>query len=1207
MRDIPCKCRNVCKQAVHHHFAAFRFPFPTAENSAWLADMQSRDPSSHPTVPVFASSARDARVRALRALGSISEPGSRTSRGVEGRRHANQGIGSDTSNRLDERSPAFSSVFHPSFPFPLARTAVPQAPIVHNQMVLAFVHMLLQMLAEKKDASGPSFVLSLTHMVGITGMPDVVSQTKALLLVFEILKCMPEEYNRRDPGRTRRDRSTVHLQQADTLLMLELTRTVVDQCDELMDLRVGCQAQTQTPEAREAGLKVKLAALQCLRSWSEHTTLEVGWVSPTEMMTGGVLGTLKRQASLVQRGQALPAEMYVLVLQIMTDSFRSHSFFTSDPKGPPGSPEEATLCKRAFGAMARLVVGMGRIVTPPKHPYADTEEAARSACDALTTLLQLHLAPMFQHYRDRLRGTSEGESELALFRELLQLLVQFTGHRDLSGVAEPPLELWYFLPELLDWQEAPSPEARAFLAEMVPALVETIHGQCAAPRSWGEREWGLAFMNRSARKSQAGQEAAGSGEETDWDHFMDKVYFRTSANDVIEAMASTWPEKHRPGEILYTIMTRCSSDPLAIEAVLLCLTGVARGLQSGDRYYDTEDEEKGEEGEGEGEEEGGYYGYQEAEGTRGGREEDEKLREERAEQRQPALWLGVLQASTSLQDPAECFYLWRAACVLIQELAHVYLKDLAAPSLVEHVISFLIRALGHRLTGSAAALALKRVVSATCSKAQGCLEAGKEGATKQRLIACLHQALILRPSRADDLSVLATQPAAYANVVEALVLLVLATVSAVNEHTAPVLLEQLGAVTVLVLDSGPAGGRASLAQVLVSIISGVRRGGGLSLIDTLLQRAWQPIDQVIFGPLTESENPSKAIDAACRVLGACLRAVTDKATFLPLLLTRLRPLIDLNMQVLERYREALTPAAALQHGRPAPQDMSEVLLWPAPVRFLRKVLAAGARTPVEGWWPAFQGATDSLCRLVSFGLAIKIGDEDESGNQVRRQYLVDFYAELFGFMRDMILVTLDGAPPTSLLAEDPICLRRGLEVAIMALDLPLENSLCLTKALAYLEAAFRLLSEDSVVSALHDLSPRLVLALFKMLVSTANMPTNVKRATADVLYNALFVDGRGGSTRVSLLFQEALSILLASEGMTHLRSLLGKDNAAVDWLRQSFSAVLREAPVGPPKRVLMDLVKCFAGLGRNEMTLEEVRESVERNQASASIFPDLAM
>ena len=693
---------------------------------------------------------------------------------------------------------------------------------------------------------------------------------------------------------------------------------------------------------------------------------------------------------------------------------------------------------------------------------------------------------------------------------------------------------------------------------------------------------------------------------------MDLIYFRTGANDVIEAMASNWPEKNRPGEVLYTLMTRCSDNPCAVEAVLLCLTGVARGLQSEDDYYAT-DEDEGEEDE-HGGGEGGNYGYGDEEG--GGDDEiymseevREQKRQEAARQRQPDLWLAVLQAITSLQDPAACFYLWRTACVLIRELARVYLVDLATPTVVEHVVAFLVRALGHRFTCSAAAMALKNVVSACCSSARGNLAAGKEAETKQRLISLVTGALTAATQQQapDQACVLLNQPQAYANVVESLVILILNAVPAVNDSTAPALLEQLGATVTSTLGTTPARGRGASAQVLSALLAGVRRGKGLDLVDTLLQRAWPVIDQVVFGALSEQENPTMAVQAACKVLGAILRAVADKVLFLPLVVAKLGPLVEFNSQLLEHYRNTLLPTAAAQQRKPSPQEMAGVVLWPAPLVFLRRVLAAGGETSLEGWWPAFQQVTDAVCRLAAQGLALKIGDEDEHGNQSRRQLLVDYYKELFEFLKDVVVVSTDGAPPTSLVSDDPYCARRGLELVILALELPLENSGCLSKVLAYLGAVLRLFPEDMLLPTVRDLAPRLTLALLQMLVSTINMPTNIKRATADVLHLALF--GPNGTKKngaqVLALFQQALSTLLASQGQAQLQAIFIQNPTAVDWVRQSFLAMLQQAPAGPSQKVFGEFIKYFAGLARNEMTLEEVRQSVERNEASASIFPDL--
>ncbi|GAB5033791.1 Hypothetical protein NocV09_01501060 [Nannochloropsis oceanica] len=1094
-------------------------------------------------------------------------------------------------------------------------TAPPHAPIVHSQLVLAFVHMVLQVLSENHISPTPSFVLSLCQMFGITGMPDLATQSKPILLVLEVLKWLPEEYNRRDPGSSRRHRRTIRLQRPDSQATIELIRVVLGQCDGI-EGNYGGLEPISSADIRQ---KIKLACLQCLRSWTEHTTLDESWATTTDMMAGGVLADLERQATLIGGVETLPAEMYAIVMQILTDGFRNHHFFgSSDPKGPQGGPEEAALRKQAFWTVSRIVLVMGKYAVQRGNVYEDSEEVARSACDALVTLLQWHLAPMFAAYRDNLHGTSEGDAALSLMRELLQLLVQFTGHADLSGVAEPPLELWYFLPELLDLQESFTPEAGALLEDILPSLVEIVHRQCMAPATWGEKEWGVAFMNRSARKNQADQngEAEGGGGETDWDQFMDLVYFRTGANDVIEAMASNWPEKKRPGEVLYTIMSRCSDNPLAVEAVLFCLTGVARGLQSGYDYYTTDEDEVDEEGRGiEGE--GEYYGYGDDDN---GRDNDEiyvseevreQKRQEAAQQRQPELWSAVLQAVTSLQEVATCFYLWRTACFLIRELARVYLLDLATPTEVEHVVVFLVRALDHQFTCSVAAMTLKNVISKCCTSVRGNLIAGKEVAIRQRLISLITGALTTTAQqRAQErVRLLLNQPRAYANVVESLVILILTAVSTVKDSTAPAMLEQLGITVTSTLATTSARGRGASAQALSAILAGVRRGKGLKLIDTLLQRAWPVIDQVVFGTLSEQENPTMAVHAACKVLGAILRAVEDKALFLPLVIAKVGPLVEFNGQVLEHYRNTFLPTVAAQQRKPSQQEMAEVVLWPAPLVFVRRVLAVGGETSLHGWWPAFQQVTDAVCRLAAQSLALKIGDEDEHGNQNRRQLLVDFYKEFFDFLKDMVTVATDGAPPTSLLSDDPYCVRRGLELVIVALELPLENSGSLSKVLAYLSATLRLFQEDVLLPAVLGLAPRLTLALLQVLVSTINMPTNIKRATADVLHLALFgphgTNKNKNEMRVPVCFQQSLSTLLDSQRQNKLQAIFVQNPSAVDWVRQTFLAILQQAPVGPGQKNFVDFVKYFTGLARNEMTLEEVRESLELNKSSASIFPDL--
>ncbi len=1045
--------------------------------------------------------------------------------------------------------------------------------------------MVLQVLTEKTEET--SFVLDLCSMCGITGAVDLAIQGKPLLLVLEILKALPEEHNRRDPGSARRERRPIKLLRLDSQTTVELVGMVLQRCDETLAAAGG--------DAGGLLGRLKLGALSCLKTWTQHTSVEASWVTLTDMLVWGVVPVLERQATMVTGPQALPAEVYAMVLQILTDGFRNHSFYGGgDPKAGGGG-DDADVRKQAFRAVARIVLVMGQYVLQPGNAYADEEEVARSACDALTTLLHLHLAPLFHNYRDHLRGTPEGDAELSLVRELLQLLVQFTGHSDLSGVAEPPLELWYFLPELLDLQDTPTPEATAMLAEVVPSLVETIHRQCVAPAGWGEKEWGLAFMSRSSRK---GQNVEDSG-ETDWDQFMDLIYFRTGANDVVEAMAANWPEKQRPGEVLFALMNRCSDNPLAVEAAFLCLTGVARGLQSMD-YYDLEEEEEDDDEEkGDEDDDGGYYdedggGDDEAYMSEQAREEK---RQEAARQRQPDLWLAVLQAITSLQDPNACFYLWRTACALIRELVHTFLMDVATPAVVEHVVAFLVRALGHRLTCSAAATSLKHLVHACCSS-RGTLGAGKEAAIKQQMIGLLTGTL-QGTQDVPQQQVLLSQPHAYASVVESVVVLILTLES---DASSPALVEQLGSLLTSTLGvTTRRRGRADAALVLCGILAGITRGKGRHFVDTLLGRAWSFIEEAVFGPLAGQENPTVAVRGVCNVLTSILRVVVDKALFLPLVLAKVTPLVEFNGQLLEHYRTALLPTLAAQQRKASPEEMAGVVLWPAPIVFVRKVLMAGATTALEGWWPAFQQVVDAICRLTAQGLELKIGDEDEHGNQDRRQLLVSFYDEVFAFLKEIVVVAADGAPPTSLVAEDPYCVRRGLELAIVSLELPLENSGCLNKVVAYVSTVFQVPGRLTE-AALQELTPRLLLALLLMLVSTINMPSNIKRVTADVLHVAIFRGAGGGGGGRG---REALSSFLASQGQQQLQALFRcQDPAAVEWVRQSFLGMVGQ-PKPLPTPAFRDFIKCFCGLGRNEMTLDEVRQSVERNQASASIFPDL--
>ena len=103
----------------------------------------------------------------------------------------------------------------------------------------------------------------------------------------------------------------IRLLPVDSQTTVNLIRLVLDRCDET-------DGNNNNKIYKDADMlrKVKLAALQCLHSWVNYTVESKAWISLVEMMVGGLLVSLERQASLVSGAHALPAEMYALLLQV---------------------------------------------------------------------------------------------------------------------------------------------------------------------------------------------------------------------------------------------------------------------------------------------------------------------------------------------------------------------------------------------------------------------------------------------------------------------------------------------------------------------------------------------------------------------------------------------------------------------------------------------------------------------------------------------------------------------------------------------------------------------------------------------------------------------------------------------------------------------------------------------------------------------------
>ena len=140
-----------------------------------------------------------------------------------------------------------------------------------------------------------------------------------------------------------------------------------------------------------------------------------------------------------------------------------------------------------------------------------------------------------------------------MVRELLQLLLAFTAHPDLGGVALLTLELWAYLPEMLglaQQHEPPGPasaSAAALLVEVQPALVAVLARQCMGSPTWTAKEWAVGLGGARRRgggpPGTGGPGQGGEGEDEEaWARFADVLSFRSEAADAAEAMASTWPE-----------------------------------------------------------------------------------------------------------------------------------------------------------------------------------------------------------------------------------------------------------------------------------------------------------------------------------------------------------------------------------------------------------------------------------------------------------------------------------------------------------------------------------------------------------------------------------------------------------------------------------------------------------------------------------------
>lgn len=606
-------------------------------------------------------------------------------------------------------------------------------------------------------------------------------------------------------------------------------------------------------------------------------------------------------------------------------------------------------------------------------------------------------------------------------------------------------------------------------------------------------------------------------------------------------------QRHRVGELLYSVMAQRSGDPLAVEAILWLLTGVARGLQRGaelmEDYGDEEEEDYGNE---EDEDDGGYYGPASSAAAAAPPSPDraEGRRARRERQRaflQPQLWEAVIQGLASLQDPAACVYLWHTAALLLHDLAGLFLAE-APPALIEAASAFLLRALAHPVTCTVAAAALKHVCLRSCDRDRGALggrgsEPAAAMATAARLGGMITQALQAaghargaEGGGAGGAGLLMHRPRAYADLTEALLLLTLRSTPARN-------VDALVQIVTATIGDAAAGGfprRADRALVLCAALQALHRGmapardgGGALLLDAVVERAWPAVDRSLFGPfdaeaavsarqrqekreqralllrrggagapygtqpfapppppqqhpLGRCDELSGAVGACCDVLSALFAAVGpgSKGRLLPLLLGKARALVEYNAGALAAFREATAAQAGAAGGMDTRRaaDEAGVQLWPGPLAFLRRVLRAlweeegedgghygpadaaaaahgggGGGVMVQGaqaWWGLLQQAADAGLGLARAALELRVADEDEAcGDPGRRQLLVRFYEEAFLLARDVASLGVPSEeapapvaalPPPSAVSADSYAVRRGLELVVLALEIPLE-------------------------------------------------------------------------------------------------------------------------------------------------------------------------
>lgn len=584
------------------------------------------------------------------------------------------------------------------------------------------------------------------------------------------------------------------------------------------------------------------------------------------------------------------------------------------------------------------------------------------------------------------------------------------------------------------------------------------------------------------------------------------------------------------GELLYGVMAQQSGDPLAVEAVLWLLSGVARGLRKG-AEEELEEEEGG----------GGYYGPAGENGGGGGgyygpasssRSLPPCCHEGLL---QPQLWTAVIQGLASLQDPHPCFFLWHTACLLLHDLAAIFLAR-APPPILEVAAAFLLRALPHPVTCLVAAAALKQTCLQCCDPRSGRLGQGRERAASERLSGMLTQALqtvhaSLKNGAGEGGGRLLLQHArAYADLTEALLLVVLSG----SPEPSVEALAQIVTATIAAPSpsngsgSGSSGGfprRADRALVLCAALLGLRRGsqgvqGGNNLLDAVVERAWPAIDASLFGSLDaeaalaarqrqerqeqqqqqqqhaalhqqrqrsrpshhgpsqqQPDELSAAVGACCDALSTLLASVRAKGRFLPLLLGKSLAFLECNVQALAAFQRESAPVSGADLRRVA--EEAGVVLWPGPVVFLNRVLLAlwaeeeegeegeGHCGPMAGggasggngngggvsnmaqgagaWWGLFQQGVDAAVALARAALELRVSEEDTAGGDpARRQLLVRFYEESFALLRTVAdLRTADNndgkaLPPPSAEGGDPYAARRGLELAVLALEIPLE-------------------------------------------------------------------------------------------------------------------------------------------------------------------------